>query len=187
MKHAIIAMAALVAVGMVAQIKPKTQTDQLLINNEAYAYDYDKAGLPIPPSKGVAAVVCMDARLETGRMLGVEEGDIHVIRNAGGVVTDDVLRSLTISQRLLGTTEIMLVHHEDCGMRTFDDDPFKEEIYMDTGIKPRFAMESFDDPAEDVRQSAARIENCPFVPIKTELRGFVFDEQTGLLHEVPLK
>jgi len=126
----------------------------------------------------------MDARLETGRLLGLEEGDAHVIRNAGGVVTDDVIRSLAISQRLLGTREIVLVHHTDCGMLTFRDDALKSEIEEETGVRPHFALEAFPDPAEDVVQSIRRIRNSPFVPHKDAVRGFVYDVETGRLHEV---
>jgi carbonic anhydrase len=159
-------------------------TDELLGNNEAYARAFDKGSLPMPPGKQVAVVACMDARIETGRMLGLEEGDAHVIRNAGGVVTDDVIRSLTISQRLLGTREIVLVHHTDCGMLTFQDDPLKEQIRADTGIRPPFALEAFPDEEADVRQSMARIQASPFVPHKDRIRGFVFDVATGRLREV---
>lgn len=158
--------------------------DGILEHNRTYTGRFDKGDLPIPPAKQLAAVVCMDARIETGALLALEEGDAHVIRNAGGVVTDDVLRSLTISQRLLGTREIMLVHHTDCGMLTFKDDELKQQIYDDCGIRPRFAMESFDDLEADVRQSMARIMSCPFIPHKDEVRGFVYDVKTGQLNEV---
>ena len=162
-----------------------TATDDLLRNNERYAEGFDKASLPMPPGKKVAVVACMDARIETGRMLGIEEGDAHVIRNAGGVVTDDVIRSLTISQRLLGTREIVLVHHTDCGMLTFQDDAVKESIRAETGIRPPFALEAFADLEEDVRQSLARIRASPFVPHKDQVRGFVYEVETGRLREVP--
>jgi carbonic anhydrase len=138
----------------------------------------------MPPRKGVAIVVCMDARLEMGRLLGIEEGDAHVIRNAGGVVTDDVIRSLTISQRSLGTREIVLIHHTDCGMLTFKDDELKDAILADTGIRPPFAMEAFPDVDEDVLQSIARIEASPFLPHTDRVRGFVYDVETGRLREV---
>src|SRR3989440_8283313 len=133
-------------------------TDELLANNEAYAASFDKADLPLPPDKKVAVVACMDARLDVGRALGLSEGDAHVIRNAGGVVTDDAIRSLAISQRLLGTQEIILIHHTDCGMLTFKDDEFKASIQQETGIKPEWAAEAFGDVDEDVRQSIARIK-----------------------------
>lgn len=158
--------------------------DEILQHNETYTDRFDKGHLPMPPAKQLAAVVCMDARLETGALLALAEGDAHVIRNAGGVVTEDVIRSLTISQRLLGTREIMLVHHTDCGMLTFSDDDLKQQILDDTGMKPPFAMESFTDLEADVRQSMARIAASPFIPHKDQVRGFVFDVSTGLLNEV---
>ncbi|HYZ05231.1 MAG TPA: carbonic anhydrase, partial [Rubrobacter sp.] len=127
-------------------------TDDLLRNNEAYAESFEKGDLPLPPAKGVAVVACMDARLDVHKILGLEEGDAHVIRNAGGVITDDEIRSLAISQRLLDTREIILIHHTDCGMLTFTDDELKQQIHEDVGIKPHFPMESFSDLEEDVRQ-----------------------------------
>ena len=159
-------------------------TDDLLRNNAAYAESFDKGDLPLPPSKGVAVIACMDARLNVYGMLGLEEGDAHVIRNAGGVVTDDEIRSLTISQRLLGTREIILIHHTDCGMLTFSDDEVKQEIQEDVGVKPHFALESFSDLEGDVRQSIQRIKNSPFVPHKDAVRGFVYEVETGRLREV---
>ena len=138
----------------------------------------------MPPAKKLAVVACMDARLETGVLLKLVEGDAHVIRNAGGVVTDDVIRSLTISQRLLGTREIMLIHHTDCGMVTFTDEDLKQQILEDTGLKPSFAMETFKDIDEDVRQSMARVHASPFIPHKQEVRGFVYDVDSGHLREV---
>ena len=159
-------------------------TDEYLANNAAYAESFGEQ-LPMPPSKHVAVVACMDARLDVYRILGLRLGEAHVIRNAGGVVTDDALRSLTISQRLLGTNEIILIHHTDCGMLTFTDDAVKRQIQDDTGIKPRFALEAFPDLDEDVRQSIARIRESPFVPHKDNIRGFVFDVATGRLIEVP--
>jgi len=159
-------------------------TDDLLRNAEEYAASFDKGELPLPPAKGVAVVACMDARLIPTRVLGLEEGDAHVIRNAGGVVTDDEIRSLAISQRLLGTTEIILIHHTDCGMLTFTDDEFKRSIQEDTGIKPEWAAESFPDLDEDVRQSIARIQASPFIPNKDSVRGFVYEVETGRLREV---
>ena len=158
--------------------------DRFLSNNEDYSADYSRGDLPMPPGRGIAIVACMDARLETGALLGLEEGEAHVIRNAGGVVTDDVIRSLTISQRLLGTHEIMLIHHTDCGMLTFTDAGLKEEIQKDTGIRPPFAMDAFSDLEDDVRQSMARIKASPFVVHKNEIRGFVFEVETGRLREV---
>ncbi len=160
-------------------------TDDLLRNNEEYARGFDKGDLPLPPAKGVAVVACMDARLDVHGMLGLELGDAHVIRNAGGVVTDDEIRSLAISQRLLGTTEIVLIHHTDCGMLTFTDDELKQQIEAEAGIKPHFSMESFSDLEGDVRQSMARIQASPFIPNKDAVRGFVYEIETGRLREVP--
>jgi carbonic anhydrase len=159
-------------------------TDELLKNNEEYASNFDKSELPLPPAKGVAVVACMDARIVPSRILGLEEGDAHVIRNAGGVITDDEIRSLAISQRLLGTTEIVLVHHTDCGMLTFSDDEFRQQLQDDTGVKPTWAPESFSDLEEDVRQSIARIKASPFIPKKDGIRGFVYEVETGKLREV---
>ena len=159
-------------------------TDELLQNNAAYAEAFEKGDLPLPPARGVAVVACMDARLDVHKILGLEEGDAHVIRNAGGVITDDEIRSLTISQRLLGTREIVLIHHTDCGMLTFSDDELKAQIQEDVGIKPHFSMESFSDLEEDVRQSIARIQASPFVPNKDSVRGFVYEVETGRLREV---
>ena len=158
-------------------------TDDLLANNERYAESFN-GPLPLPPAKKVAVIACMDARLNVYGMLGLQEGDAHVIRNAGGVVTDDEIRSLTISQRLLGTTEIILIHHTDCGMLTFTDDDFKASIQQDTGIKPEWAAEAFPDLDDDVRQSIARIQASPFIPHKDAVRGFVFDVASGRLREV---
>ena len=153
-------------------------------NNKRYAESFDKGGAPIPPARKAAVVTCMDARIETGRMLGLAEGDAHVIRNAGGVVTDDVLRSLVISQRLLGTEEIVIVQHTGCGMLTFRDDDVKDAIEADTGLRPSFALEAFPNLEENVRQSIRRIQACPFIPVKDRIRGFVYDVATGLLEEV---
>ena len=161
-----------------------SSTDELLANNEAYAASFDKGDLPLPPGKKVAVVACMDARLNVYAILGLGEGEAHVIRNAGGVVTDDEIRSLAISQRLLGTTEIILIHHTDCGMLTFTDDEFKGAIQAETGIKPAWSAEAFGDVDTDVRQSIARIKASPFIPHKDHIRGFVFDVATGRLDEV---
>ena len=159
-------------------------TNDLLQNAEAYAEGFDKGDLPMPPGKKVAIVACMDARLNPQGLLGLEEGDAHVIRNAGGIVTDDAIRSLAISQRLLGTEEIVLVHHTDCGMLTFKDDEFRNSIADETGVKPEWAAESFGDLEEDLRQSVARITNSPFIPNKDSVRGFVYEVETGRLREV---
>jgi carbonic anhydrase len=158
--------------------------DQLVENAQAYAESFDNGKLPLPPAKRVAIVACMDARLNPYGLLGLHEGDAHVIRNAGGVITDDEIRSLAISQRLLGTEEIMLIHHTDCGMLTFGDDDFRRSVQEDTGIKPEWAAEAFGDLDEDVRQSIARIRASPFIPKKDEVRGFVYDVHDGGLREV---
>ena len=159
-------------------------TDELLANNEKYAASFDKGDLPLPPGKKVAIVACMDARLNPYGALGLQEGDAHVIRNAGGVVTDDEIRALAISQRLLGTEEIILIHHTDCGMLTFTDDDFKRSIQEDTGIKPEWAAEAFGDLDEDVRQSIARIQASPFIPHRDRVRGFVYEVENGRLREI---
>ena len=158
-------------------------TDEYLANNERYAAGFS-GPLPLPPAMGVAVVACMDARLNVYGILGLAEGEAHVIRNAGGVVTDDEIRSLAISQRLLGTHEIILIHHTDCGMLTFTDDEFKAAIQDETGIKPPWAAEAFRDLDTDVLQSIARIKASPFIPHTEEVRGFVFDVATGRLREV---
>ena len=159
-------------------------TDELLRKNDAYARSFDKGSLPLPPAKHLAVLACMDARLDVHKILGLNEGDAHVIRNAGGVATDDAIRSLVISQRLLGTTEIILIHHTDCGMLTFKDDDVKRQIESDTGIRPAFALEAFPDLDEDVRQSIARIQASPFIPDKSSVRGFIYDVRSGKLQEV---
>lgn len=161
-----------------------TVTDELLANAERYAAAFDKSDLPMPPARNIAVVACMDARLNPYGLLGLTEGDAHVIRNAGGVITQDALRSLAISQRLLGTKEIVLVHHTDCGMLTFTDDAFRAQILADTGVKPGWAAEAFDDLDTDVRQSIARIRSDPSIPLKDSVRGFVYDVKTGKLREV---
>ena len=159
-------------------------TDELLNNARAYAAHFDKGDLPLPPGRKVAVVACMDARLNPYGLLGLHEGDAHVIRNAGGVITEDEIRSLAISQRLLGTEEIILIHHTDCGMLTFTDDAFKRSIQDETGIKPPWSAEAFTDLDEDVRQSLARIKANPFVPRKGSVRGFIYDVKDGTLREV---
>jgi carbonic anhydrase len=161
-----------------------SSTDEFVANAERYAASFDKGDLPLPPAKHSAVVACMDARLNPYGVLGLSEGDSHVIRNAGGVVTDDVIRSLAISQRLLGTTEIVLIHHTGCGMLTFHDDEVKAQIEADTGLRPPFALEAFPDLESDVRQSIARIKTSPFVPVKDSIRGFVYEVETGRLREV---
>ncbi len=163
---------------------PMSVTDELLANAERYAATFDKGALPLPPAKHVAVVACMDARLNPYGILGLSEGDAHVIRNAGGVVTADELRSLAISQRLLGTTEIILIHHTDCGMLTFTDDDFRSGIEREVGIRPPWAAEAFTDLDADVRQSVRRIQADPFIPVKDSVRGFVYEVETGKLREV---
>jgi carbonic anhydrase len=160
-----------------------TAIDEYLANNARYAETFS-GPLPMPPSRHVAVVACMDARLNVYGLLGVGNGEAHVIRNAGGVITDDAIRSLAISQRLLGTTEIMLIHHTECGMLMFRDDDLKAEIEADTGLRPPFALEAFTDLDADVLQSIARIKASPFVPRKDSVRGFVYDVTTGRLREV---
>jgi carbonic anhydrase len=159
-------------------------TDQLLDNARTYADEFDKGDLPLPPARKVAVVACMDARLDPQKVLGLAEGDGHVIRNAGGVVTDDAIRSLAISQRLLGTEEIILIHHTDCGMVTFSDDEFRRGIQEEIGVKPQWAAEAFPDAEEDVRQSLGRIQASPFIPRKTSVRGFLYHVEDGSLQEV---
>lgn len=161
-----------------------TVTDDLLHQAERYAAGFDKGDLPMPPARHVAIVTCMDARVNPYGIFGLSEGDAHVIRNAGGAVTDDAIRSLAISQRLLGTEEIIVVHHADCGMRTFEGDAFARAIQDDTGIRPSWAPETFADSAEDVRQSVARIKASPFLPHRDAVRGFVYEEKAGRLDEV---
>ena len=160
------------------------RTNELLTRNEDYARSFDKGGLSAQPSTGIAVVACMDARLDVHKILGLEQGDAHVIRNAGGVVTDDVVRSLLISQRLLGTEEIVVMHHSDCGMLTFTEDQLKADIERDVGLEPPFSLEAFSSVERDVQQSIARIKASPFIPRKDLVRGFVYRVETGRLHEV---
>ncbi|HEY1455350.1 MAG TPA: carbonic anhydrase [Candidatus Dormibacteraeota bacterium] len=159
-------------------------TDQLLDRNAAYSRSFKKGDLALPPALGVAVLACMDARLDVHKILGLEEGDAHVIRNAGGVATEDAIRSIVISQRLLGTKEVILIHHTDCGMLTFKDDDVKGKIESEVGIRPHFALEAFGDLKADVKQSIARIKASPFIPNKSSVRGFVYDVKTGRLDEV---
>src|SRR6188472_3862453 len=151
-----------------------TITDVLVSNAETYAASFTLGDLPLPPGRKIAVLACMDARLNPYGLLGLQEGDAHVIRNAGGVITDDEIRSLSISQRLLGTEAIMLIHHTDCGMLTFSDDEFRRQVEDETGIKPEWPAEAFDDVDRDVRQSIARIKASPFIPKKDQIRGFVY-------------
>jgi carbonic anhydrase len=159
-------------------------TDELLQNAERYAKGFDKGELPLPPAKKVAVVACMDARLNPYGILGLEEGDAHVIRNAGGIITDDEIRSLSLSQHLLGTEEIILIHHTDCGMLTFSDDEFAKKLEDETGQQPDWTAGTFSDLEEDVRRSVDRIRESPFIPSKRSVRGFVYDVETGRLSEV---
>jgi carbonic anhydrase len=162
-----------------------TATDDLLANNDSYVESFDQGNLTAPPAKKIAVLACMDARLDPAKVLGLSEGDAHVIRNAGGVASEDAIRSLVISQRLLGTDEILLIHHTDCGMETFSDDAVKDQILEETGLRPDFALEAFPDAEADVSQTAARIKNNPFVPHKN-IRGFVYEVDSGRLREVAL-
>lgn len=159
-------------------------TDDLLQANRQYAAGFDKPGLPAAPAKAVAVVACMDARFHVGRVLGLQEGDAHIIRNAGGVVTDDVIRSLAISQRLLGTREVLLIHHTRCGMLGLSDDEFRRGLAQETGIRPAWAAEGFTDLDEEMRQNIARVKASPFLPHRDSVRGFVYDVETGLLREI---
>jgi carbonic anhydrase len=158
-------------------------TDDFLGNNARYARRFGGPRAFWPP-KGVAVIACMDARVDVSAILGLRPGEAYVIRNAGGVVTDDEIRSLSISQRLLGTREVILIHHTECGMLTFTDDQFKRAVQDETGIKPPWSTEAFTDLAEDVRQSRARIRASPFIPYKDAIRGFILDVATGVLNEV---
>jgi carbonic anhydrase len=161
-----------------------TVTDEFLEANRTYAEAFGKGDLPLPPARRTAVLACMDARLDPARALGLEEGDAHVIRNAGGVATPDAIRSLAISQRLLGTREIVLIHHTDCGMLTFSDDEFRQGIEAETGQRPEWAAEAFSDVEQDVRQSMQRIRTSPYIPHRDQVRGFVYHVETGELHEV---
>jgi carbonic anhydrase len=161
-----------------------SHTDELLKNNEAYAASFDKADLPLPPARKLAVLACMDARLDPAGALGLHDGDAHVIRNAGGVVTDDEIRSLAISQRLLGTEEIILIHHTDCGMLTFTDDEFAQKLQDETGETPEWSAHAFPDLEGNVRESIKLIQDSPFIPNKESVRGFVYDVETGKLNEV---
>jgi carbonic anhydrase len=161
-----------------------TLTDNLLDNNAAYASDFDKGDLTLPPARKLAVLACMDARLDPAKILGLDEGDAHVIRNAGGVVSDDALRSLAISQNLLGTEEIVLIHHTDCGMLTFTDDEFAAKLETETGERPEWRAHAFADLDQNVRESIDKIRNSPFVPRTDNVRGFVYEVETGALREV---
>lgn len=159
-------------------------TDDLLRNSEDYAASFDSGDLPVPPGRKVAVVACMDARLNPYGVLGLREGDAHVIRNAGGVVTDDAIRSLAISQHLLGTEEVILIHHTGCGMLTFSDEEFESKLEQEAGERPSWPVGTFGDLDEDVRESISRVKGSPFVPRKDSVRGFVYEVETGRLREV---
>jgi carbonic anhydrase len=161
-----------------------SETDRLLENARSYAEGFDKADLAMPPSKRIAVLACMDARVVPSRILGLREGEAHILRNAGGVVDDDAIRSLAISQNLLGTQEIILIHHTDCGMLTFTDDELADKLEQETGQRPQWRAHAFSDVEQDVRDSIARLRASPFLPNKDSIRGFVFDVKTGELHEV---
>ena len=161
-----------------------TETDRLLENACAYAEDFDGSDLPAPPSKRVAVLACMDARLIPSRVLGLDEGEAHVIRNAGGVVTEDAIRSLSLSQHMLGTEEIVLIHHTDCGLLKVTDEEFAAKLEEETGRRPEWSAEAFSDLEQDVRDSIARLKASPFIPRKNSIRGFVYDVKTGELREV---
>jgi carbonic anhydrase len=158
----------------------------LLERNRAYAQGFDDADLQVQPSRQLAVVACMDSRIDTFQVLGLAHGEAHIIRNAGGVITDDVIRSLCLSQRFLGTREIVLVHHTDCGLQKVDEGTFRDELAAELGVKPWWSLEAFTDPYEDVRQSIQRLLMTPFIPHKHHISGFVYDVTDGLLHEVRL-
>jgi carbonic anhydrase len=160
--------------------------DELVRRNAAYAAEFADGHLPVKPRRNLTIVACMDSRMDIFEMLGLEHGEAHVIRNAGGVITDDVIRSLCLSQRYLGTREVVLLHHTDCGLQGVTDDQLKSELEQELGVKPWWALESFKDPFVDTRQSMRRLQMTPFVPYKDHVRGFVYDVETGLLHEVTL-
>lgn len=158
--------------------------DEFLANNSEWAAGFEQGGLPVSPRRQVAIVACMDSRMPVFGILGLDSGDAHIIRNAGGVVTDDVIRSLTLSQRALGTREIILVHHTDCGLQKVTEGGFNDELQAELGVRPSWALESFVDPYADTRQSMRRLEYSPFIPHKDHIRGFVYDVETGRLDEV---
>lgn len=158
--------------------------DELVANNRKYVASFDHAGLDVEPSRKLVIVTCMDSRLDLFSLLGLEDGEAHMLRNAGGVITDDVIRSIAISQRKLGTEEVMLIHHTNCGMQMITDDGFRAELQEATGVAPAFAVESFTDAVSDVRQSILRVKNSAFVLYRDRIRGFVYDVDSGALAEV---
>jgi carbonic anhydrase len=160
-------------------------TDQLLKHNDAYAAGFDMGHLPAEPRKPVAVLTCMDARIDPHRALGLAEGDAHVIRNAGGVANDDAIRSLVVSQRKLGTREVLVILHTRCGMRTFDEEDFRRELHAETGVAPQWETTAFHDPIDDdVRRAVERLRASPFLPHRDAIRGFVYDVETGHVREV---
>ncbi|HEV7614710.1 MAG TPA: carbonic anhydrase [Solirubrobacterales bacterium] len=161
-----------------------SQTDQLVANATSYAGNFDKGDLPLPPGKRVAVLACMDARLNPYGVLGLNEGDAHVIRNAGGVVDDDAIRSLAISQNLLGTEEVVLIHHTDCGMLTFTDEELAAKLEAETGERPQWHAHAFSDIEADVRAGIEKIKASPFIPRTGSVRGFVYEVESGSLREV---
>lgn len=169
---------------MTGQDRFDPNTPELLEFNARFAETFSHADLAVAPTRRLAVVACMDSRMDMFAILGLEDGEAHIIRNAGGVITDDVIRSLCLSQRALGTREIVLVHHTDCGLQKVTEDAFKAELAAELGVKPWWALESFEDPYVDVRQSMRRIELTPFIPHKGDVRGFVYDVTTGALNEV---
>jgi carbonic anhydrase len=160
------------------------EIDELLANNAAFAGSLGPADLDVRPRRRLAIVTCMDSRLDVFAALGLKDGEAHVLRNAGGVITDDVIRSLAVSQRRLGTRDVMLIHHTDCGMLTLSDDGFRAELLEATGVAPAFAIESFSDVDADVRQSVLRVRRSAFVPHREAVRGFVYDVDSHRLREV---
>jgi carbonic anhydrase len=160
--------------------------DELLTRNASYASRFTDGRLPVEPNRQLAIVACMDSRMDIFEMLGLQHGEAHIIRNAGGVITDDVIRSLCLSQRFLGTREVILLHHTDCGLQQVTDDGLKRELESELGIKPWWSLESFTDPYADTRQSIRRLLLTPFIPHKGDIRGFVYDVDTGLLNEVEI-
>lgn len=162
----------------------RPNTDELLSNNDSYVKEFSDHGLSLAPARHLAVVACMDSRMDIFQMLGLAHGDAHVIRNAGGVVTDDVERSLVLSQRLLNTREIVLIHHTDCGLQKVNPTEFKDELQVECGLKPAWSVESFSDPFEDTLQSMNRLHHSPFIKFKDHIRGFVYDVANGKLIEV---
>ena len=158
--------------------------DELVANNAAFASDFPDQGLALTPRRHLAIVACMDSRMDIFQMLGLAHGDAHIIRNAGGIVTDDVIRSLVVSQRALGTREVLLIHHTNCGLQQVDEDQFKHDVEDECGIRPWWALESFRDPYRSVQQNMNRVVLSPFITHKDHVRGFVYDVDDGVLREV---